>query len=118
MKYVYICEKCKRPIRDHQGSLGMNLDDVTDYRAAVRVWSSSDRAEHIPQKPRWQVRHTACSPKPPDRWFGVDVAHVRTERMLTRRTEMLMRSCGGWLPLTDWRDMLQELALGSGRWPR
>lgn len=93
MKYVYICDKCKRPIRDHQGSPGINLDDVTEYQAAIRVWSKSGRHGHIPQKPRWQVRHTACSQKPPDQWFGVDIAHVRTERSLIRHTGTRMQSC-------------------------
>ncbi|MEV5480015.1 MULTISPECIES: hypothetical protein [Streptomyces] len=122
-----VCDGCKTIVGSDEGALWISHQAVREREAAVRSWQARNEAKappgqvpvhnyqelmDCPDAVRWAVHHNACSPAGFDSGYHVPVQQLRTWADLTAWTAHLMAK--GWLPATDWAQLLESAARGSG----
>lgn len=115
----FICDVCGGRVADGAGCILVRYADIATWRRLDSEWHAAfpgDTGNTLPAimaRPGtvpWRIHHDVCSPD--DEGYDINVAEVRTWRGLCAWTGRLMGK--SWLPLTDWRHLIDYAARGQG----
>ncbi|NNN36025.1 hypothetical protein HLK59_37815 [Streptomyces sp. S3(2020)] len=121
-----ICDTCKKPVADGEGSLWVDMTEVDQATVNRRAWEqlateqlapgihgySAESLMTYPKSARWQVHHVACDPAPDANAYAIDVHRCRSWADLVLWTAHLMGKA--WLSDTDWEDLLEAASQSAG----
>ncbi|MEU5902683.1 hypothetical protein [Streptomyces venezuelae] len=121
---LLICQGCGNRITDDAGYLWVHTQEVHTAQQEARAWEAQhpangessldllDLLDH-PEPIRWRSHHQACDPDRDSSHYRIPAARLHTRADLLDWTAHLMEK--GWLPHTDWRDVLSENRHGGTR---
>ncbi|MCX4972407.1 hypothetical protein [Streptomyces sp. NBC_00620] len=87
-----ICDACKRPVADGEGTLWIDMTEVNEATVNERAWEqleaeklapgvqsySAESLMSYPDPARWRVHHAACDPAPNANAYAIEVHRCRT----------------------------------------
>jgi hypothetical protein len=121
---IILCGTCRRPVGPGAGCLWVGFTEISDARGARTRWDEDRAASFVTLEEMtavlaatvtWKIHHDGCTAGPDDGYW-IDVEQITTWAQLAWWTAHLMAK--NWLELTDWDQLLREVAGEGGPSPR
>jgi hypothetical protein len=124
---IAICDECKHPVADGEGSLWVDMTEVDQREINVRAWKqleaepTTDMLQtysfssilSYPEPAPWRVHHAVCDPDPSTNAYAIEAHRCRSWADLVVWTSHLMGKT--WLVHTDWHKVLEGAGESRGR---
>lgn len=97
-----ICGPCRQPVEgENEGWIGVSYADLRQAEASEAAGTEAPEVV-------WHVTHNACAGSGDE--YGFEAGEIDTWRSLAAKTSLLLGK--PWIHLTDWSDVLEEIADG------
>ena len=122
---VLICWKCRLEIGQDDGYLWAHTGEVDVVQRTFRGWDKQYTGPDgglsltlgqmlaYPEPAFWRAHHQHCDPDRDGMHYRVPAERLRIRADLLDWTAHLMEK--GWLPYTDWREVIRETRTGGTR---